>query len=67
MGSEIFLPAVQARGTWISLQPSAFAMHALSPLVIGRVGQAKGLSWALYLSAAGYLLAALLTNELPET
>jgi hypothetical protein len=42
-------------------------MSSLAPLVIGRVGQAKGLSWAFCLCAAGYLLAALMTTQLPET
>lgn len=44
----------------------ARAMRALASLVIGRVGEAKGLGWAFYLCAAGYLLAAL-TTQLPET
>jgi hypothetical protein len=42
-------------------------MSSLAPLVIGRVGQSKGLSWAFYICAAGYLLAALMTTQLPET
>jgi hypothetical protein len=42
-------------------------MSSLAPLVIGRVGQTKGLSWAFYICAAGYLLAALTTTLLPET
>jgi hypothetical protein len=42
-------------------------VSSLAPLVIGRVGQTKGLSWAFYLCAAGYLLAALMTTQLPET
>jgi hypothetical protein len=45
----------------------ARTMSSLAPLVIGRVGQAKGLSWAFYLCAAGYLLAAITTTQLPET
>jgi hypothetical protein len=43
MGSEIFPTAVRAR-----------ALSSVAPLVIGRVGQTKGLSWAFYLCAAGY-------------
>jgi hypothetical protein len=42
-------------------------MSCVAPLVIGRVGQSRGLGWAFYLCAAGYLLAALMTTQLPET
>jgi MFS family permease len=66
MGSEIFPTAVRARALGFTYN-GARALSALSPLVIGRVGQAKGLSWAFYLCAAGYLLAALITTQLPET
>jgi len=66
MGSEIFPTAVRARALGFTYN-GARAMSALSPLVIGRVGQAKGLGWAFYLCAAGYLLAALITTQLPET
>jgi MFS family permease len=66
MGSEIFPTAVRARALGFTYN-GARAMSALAPLVIGRVGQAKGLSWAFYLCAAGYLLAALITTQLPET
>jgi len=66
MGSEIFPTAVRARALGFTYN-GARALSALSPLVIGRVGQAKGLGWAFYLCAAGYLLAALITTQLPET
>jgi MFS family permease len=66
MGSEIFPTAVRARALGFTYN-GARAMSALSPLVIGRVGQAEGLSWAFYLCAAGYLLAALIATQLPET
>jgi MFS family permease len=66
MGSEIFPTAVRARALGFTYN-GARAMSSLAPLVIGRVGQAKGLSWAFYLCAVGYLLAALMTTELPET
>jgi len=45
----------------------ARTMSSVAPLVIGRVGQARGLSWAFYLCAAAYLLAALVATQLPET
>jgi len=66
MGSEIFPTAVRARALGFTYN-GARTMSSVAPLVIGRVGQAKGLSWAFYLCAAGYLLAALMTTQLPET
>lgn len=66
MGSEIFPTAVRARALGFTYN-GARALSSLAPLVIGRVGQAKGLNWAFYLCAAGYLLAALMTTLLPET
>jgi len=66
MGSEIFPTAVRARALGFTYN-GARTLSSLAPLVIGRVGQAKGLSWAFYLCAGGYLLAALMTTQLPET
>lgn len=66
MGSEIFPTSVRARALGFTYN-GARAMSSIAPLVIGRAGQAKGLSWAFYLCAAGYLLAALMTTQLPET
>ncbi len=66
MGSEIFPTAVRARALGFTYN-GARTMSSLAPLVIGRVGQSKGLGWAFYLCAAGYLLAALMTTQLPET
>lgn len=66
MGSEIFPTVVRARALGFTYN-GARALSALAPLVIGRVGQAKGLGWAFYVCAAGYLLAALITTQLPET
>ena len=66
MGSEIFPTPVRARALGFTYN-GARALSALAPLAIGRVGQAKGLGWAFYLCAGGYLLAALLTTQLPET
>jgi MFS family permease len=66
MGSEIFPTAVRARALGFTYN-GARTMSSLAPLVIGKVGQAKGLSWAFYLCGAGYLLAALMTTQLPET
>src|ERR1700726_4550980 len=66
MGSEIFPTAVRARALGFTYN-GARTLSSVAPLVIGRVGQARGLSWAFYLCAAGYLLAALMTTQLPET
>ncbi len=66
MGSEIFPTAIRARALGITYN-GARALSSVAPLVIGRVGQMKGLSWAFYLCAAGYLLAALITTQLPES
>jgi len=66
MGSEIFPTAVRARALGFTYN-GARTLSSIAPLVIGRVGQTKGLSWAFYLCAAGYLLAALMTTQLPET
>jgi len=66
MGSEIFPTSVRARALGFTYN-GARTMSSVAPLVIGRVGQLKGLGWAFYLCAAGYLLAALLTTQLPET
>jgi len=66
MGSEIFPTSVRARALGFTYN-GARTMSSVAPLVIGRVGQMKGLSWAFYLCAAGYLLAALMTTQLPET
>lgn len=66
MGSEIFPTSVRARALGFTYN-GARTLSSVAPLVIGRVGQMKGLSWAFYLCAAGYLLAALMTTQLPET
>jgi MFS family permease len=66
VGSEIFPTAVRARALGFTYN-GARTMSSVAPLVIGRVGQAKGLSSAFYLCAAGYVLAALMTTQLPET
>jgi len=66
MGSEIFPTSVRARALGFTYS-GARTLSSVAPLVIGRIGQTKGLSWAFYLCAAGYLLAALMTTQLPET
>jgi len=66
VGSEIFPTGVRARALGFTYS-GARTLSAVAPLVIGRVAQTKGLGWAFYLCGAGYLLAALMTTQLPET
>ncbi|MCU1301886.1 MAG: major facilitator superfamily transporter [Candidatus Sulfotelmatobacter sp.] len=66
VGSEIFPTGVRARALGFTYS-GARTLSAVAPLVIGRVAQTRGLSWAFYLCGAGYLLAALMTTQLPET
>ncbi len=66
MGSEIFPTSLRARGLGFTYN-GARTMSSVAPLVIGRVGESRGLGWAFCLCAAGYLLAALMTTQLPET
>jgi MFS family permease len=66
IGSEIFPTSVRARALGFTYN-GARTMSSVAPLVIGSVGQTKGLSWAFSLCAAGYLLAAVMTTQLPET
>lgn len=66
VGSEIFPTAVRARALGFTYS-GARGLSAVAPLVIGRIAQSKGLGWAFYLCAAGYLLAAAMATQLPET
>jgi len=66
IGSEIFPTRVRARALGFTYN-GARAMSSVAPLVIGWVGQLKGLSWAFYLCAASFLLAALAATQIPET
>jgi MFS family permease len=66
IGSEIFPTSIRARALGFTYN-GARAMSSVAPFVIGRVGQTKGLSWAFFLCAGGFLLAALCATQLPET
>lgn len=66
IGSEIFPTSVRARALGFTYN-GARTLSSISPFVIGRVGQAKGLGWAFYLCAAGFLLASATATQLPET
>ncbi len=66
IGSEIFPTGVRARALGLTYN-GARTMSSIAPFVIGRVGQAKGLSWAFYLCGASFLLACFVATQLPET
>jgi MFS family permease len=66
MASEIFPTSVRARALGFTYN-GARAMSSVAPLAIGRVAEWKGLNWAICLCAVAYLLAALMTTQLPET
>jgi len=66
IGSEIFPTSLRARALGFTYN-GARTLSSVAPLVIGRVGQARGLSWAFFLCAASFLLAAGAATFLPET
>jgi MFS family permease len=66
IGSEIFPTQVRARALGFTYN-GARALSSIAPLVIGRVGETKGLSWAFYLCAISFLLASMVATQLPET
>jgi len=66
IASEIFPTRLRARALGFTYN-GARTLSSVAPYVIGRVGQTRGLGWAFYLCAAGFLLACLLSTQLPET
>jgi len=66
IGSEIFPTRIRARALGFTYN-GARTLSALSPYVIGRVGQNHGLDFAFYLCAVGFLFSGLLSTQLPET
>jgi MFS family permease len=66
IASEIFPTRLRARALGFTYN-GARTLSSVAPYVIGRVGQAKGLSWAFYLCGAGFFLACLMATQLPET
>lgn len=66
IGSEMFPTALRARALGFTYN-GARAMSSIAPLVIGRIGQARGLGWAFSLCAAAYFLAGIAATQLPET
>jgi MFS family permease len=66
IGSEIFPVRVRARALGLTYN-GARTLSSIAPYVIGRVGQAKGLSWAFYLCGIAFFLTSLMATQLPET
>lgn len=66
IGSEIYPTSLRARGLGFTYT-GARAMSSVSPYVIGRIGDLKGLNWAFYLCAGAFLMAGLVATQLPET
>ena len=66
IGSEIYPTSLRARGLGFTYT-GARAMSSVSPYVIGKIGDLKGLNWAFYLCAGAFLLASLVATQLPET
>ena len=66
IGSEIFPTRLRARALGFTYN-GARTLSAVAPWIIGWVGQRKGLSWAFYLCAFSFFLAALVATLLPET
>jgi len=66
IASEIYPTNLRARGLGFTYT-GARAMSSVSPYVIGKIGDLKGLNWAFYLCAGAFLLAGLMATQLPET
>ncbi len=66
IGSEIYPTRLRARALGFTYT-GARALSSVSPYVIGKVGDLKGLDWAFYLCAAAFMLAGLMATQLPET
>ena len=66
VGSEIFPTSLRARGLGVTYN-GARMMSAVSPWVIGHIGQEHGLTGAFYLCSAAFLTSGLLSTLLPET
>jgi MFS family permease len=66
IGSEIFPTRLRARALGFTYN-GARALSSIAPWTIGKIGQEKGLTWAFFLCAASFFVAALLSTRLPET
>lgn len=66
IGSELFPTRVRARALGFTYN-GARTLSALAPYTIGKLAQARDLSWAFSFCAIGFLLAMLMATQLPET
>ncbi len=70
IGSEIFPTRVRSRGLGFTYN-GARALSSIAPYTIGKVadklGPARGLSWAFWICAVGFLLSMVMATQLPET
>jgi MFS family permease len=66
IASEIFPTTVRARALGFTYN-GARTLSSVAPFVVGKVGEAKGLSWAFLLCAASFLFSAMMATQLPET
>src|SRR5216684_3587150 len=66
VGSELFPTRVRSRALGFTYN-GARALSCVAPYTIGRVGDAKGLSWAFSICAVAFLLAMVMATQLPET
>ena len=66
MGSELFPTPIRATALGISYN-AARGLSAFAPLLIGRIGETHGLSWAFGLCGIAFGLAAISALALPET
>jgi MFS family permease len=66
IGSELFPTRVRARALGFTYN-GARTLSALAPYTIGRLAQARDLSWAFSFCAIAFLLAMLMATQLPET
>jgi MFS family permease len=66
MAAEIFPTSVRARALGFTYN-GARTLSSVAPLVIGWIGQRRGLGAAFFLCSAGFFLAMLTATVLPET
>ena len=70
IGSEIFPTRVRSRGLGFTYN-GARALSSIAPYTVGKVadnlGPARGLSWAFWICAVGFLLSMVMATQLPET
>jgi MFS family permease len=66
IGSELFPTPIRATALGLSYN-LARGFSALAPLVIGSVGQLRGLSWSFAICGTAFLLAAASALGIPET